>query len=168
MIMKLIAAAAVLSGFASSPVLAATINLGAIPVDGNLSYNGQLGNNNQSDRINFSIVQDTLSTTYAVLNQSTNVTGLVAQLYTSGGVATGAALSTPEGSSTSATYSGLLAGDYYYTVSGTNVQGNAQYTLGLFSSAAAPAPGPAGLAVFGVGAGMLAWQRRRKRRSAAS
>lgn len=164
---RLLAIGCIFAALASAPVSAEIINLGTIPANGNLSYSGQLGNNNQSDTINFSILQDTLSSTYAVLNQSTKVTGLVAQLYTSGGAATGGPLSTPSGSSTSAAYPGLAAGDYYYIVSGTNVQGNAQYTLGLFSSAAAPAPGPAGLIVFGVGAGMVALQRRRKRKAIA-
>ncbi|WP_198045850.1 PTPA-CTERM sorting domain-containing protein [Novosphingobium aquimarinum] len=63
----------------------------------------------------------------------------------------------------SQTFTSLAAGDYYITVNGTAINpvlGGA-YGLTLLADAAAPVPGPAALLPALVGAGAIAWRRRR-------
>jgi hypothetical protein len=150
----------------SAPASANTIPLGTLSEGDPQLVPGIIGSTtNPSDTITFSLSGlDDLGTALSALPAikvnmlQFGLTSVSASLFTSSNVLIG---SLTDGSPQ--TFTSLAAGDYYITVNGTAINpvlGGA-YGLTLLADAAAPVPGPAALLPALVGAGAIAWRRRR-------
>lgn len=168
-----IAAAACL---AMAPLLtttasAVTYNLGVVDPVTPVGLGGVLNSANASDTLIFALsgasdLGGGLTMVPPVVLGPGLVFGLsnVQASFYAGAVGSGTLLgSIGNGQSTS--FGALAAGDYYVVVTGTAINPTlgGTYAIGLMTANAAPAPGPAGLAVALAGGACLFWKRRRNK-----
>jgi hypothetical protein len=156
--------AASLLALSASPSVAATYNLGTLTPGVPASQTGTLTGANPSDTINFSL-PSVLDLTGQVDNIKVafgpftffNFSALQADIF-SGATPLGTLVA-----GSSLTLPALGAGPFTAVVTGTPTGlSGGLYSLTLFANQnAAPAPGPAGLLVFGAGLGAM-WMKRRK------
>ncbi|MEZ5656899.1 MAG: hypothetical protein R3E04_13655 [Sphingobium sp.] len=153
----------------SAPASAATYDLGTLSATPQTAT-GTLANSLASDTVTFSLASQSdiaggiAAVKISFMNTTIyNFSSLSAGIYDSG---TNNLVGSAD-LSTGFSQPGLSAGSYYALVSGvpTGISGGL-YSLSLLATpSAAPAPGPAGLVVFGAGAGAIAFRRYRRRKS---
>lgn len=153
----------------TAPASAATYNLGVVSDQNPLGLGGVLSTANPSDTLVFALGSASdlgggLSLVPPIVFTPSLVFGLTsaqASFY-SGIVGSGTLLGSLSDGQT-VNFDGLAAGDYYVVVTGTafNPTLGGTYAIGLMSTNAAPAPGPAGLAVALAGGACILLRRRR-------
>lgn len=153
----------------ASPASATTYDLGTVADASPIGLGGVLNPANPSDTLVFALgTTSNLGGGLTMVPPIVLSPGLIFGLssvqasFYSGAVGSGTLLGTI-GNGQSTTFDNLLAGDYYVVVTGTAINPTlgGTYAIGLMSTNAAPAPGPAGLAVALAGGACLLWRRRR-------
>lgn len=159
----------------AAPASATTYNLGTIADASPVGLGGVLNPANPSDTLVFALGATSdlgggLTMVPPVVLSPGLIFGLssVQASFYSGIVGSGTLLGTI-GDGQATTFDNLIAGDYYVVVTGTAINPTlgGTYAIGLMSTNAAPAPGPAGLAVALAGGACLLWRRRRAKTSSA-